>query len=75
MFNNIAPIQKIIKNLIPLKPVPIQTIKLGIKLIAANVINVFFDSLFRADKTTIAIIQEFKISHKGIGIVVISFLY
>jgi len=66
MFNNIAPIQKIIKNLILLKPIPIQTIKLGIKLIAANVINVFFDSLFRADKTTIAIIQEFKISHKGI---------
>jgi hypothetical protein len=66
MFKIITPIQKIIKNLILLKPIPIQTIKLGKKLIAASVINVFFDSLFIEDKTTITIMLEFKISHKGI---------
>jgi hypothetical protein len=66
MFKIIARIQKMIKNLIRLKPIPIQTIKFGKKLIAASVINVFFDSLFREDKTTMTIIQEFKISHKGI---------
>jgi len=66
MFKIIAPIQKMNKKLIPLNPIPIKTIKLGKKLIAASVINVFFDSLFREDKTTIVIIQEFKISHKRI---------
>ena len=66
MFKIIAPSQKIIKNLILLNPIPIQTIKLGRKLIAASVIKVFFESLFRKDKTIIVIIQKFKISHKGI---------
>lgn len=66
MFKIIAAAQKIIKKLIVLNPIPINTIKPGKKFIAASVTNKSFDSLFRNERMTIIIMHEFKISHNGI---------
>ena len=60
-----APIQKTIRYFIPLKPIPIKTIRVGRKFIDASISKVFFESLLSKDNTIIAMIHEFKNSHNG----------